>query len=84
MDGNWIKINASYIENGKVVYISLPSEIVKELPVTTTNYLNNNYKDKEIYSLIHNSKGYTVYVEKKYMLYFNEDGSYRTMLEITQ
>ncbi len=84
MQGDWISIRASYVENGKVVYISLPPEIVKELPAATADYLNANYKDKEIYSLIHNDNGYTVYVDKKYMLYFNEDGSYRTMLEIVE
>jgi len=87
MKGDWTKINAAYIESGKAVYVSLPSKVVEELPAAIINYLSANYKDKDIYSLMHNineNKGYSVYVDKKYIVYFNEDGSYRTTMEFVE
>lgn len=84
-NGDWISIDETILENGKEVSISLPSTIVDELPALAVKYLEQNYKDKAICYLRHNQygyKGYMVYVDNRYQISFNEDGSYKTMVEI--
>ncbi len=84
MDGNWTRINTFRIENGAAVYLSLPSKIVEKLPAVTIDYLNKNYENKAIYSLFHDQNGYIINVDRKYMISFNEDGSFKNMVEFAK
>jgi hypothetical protein len=82
MAGNWTRISASHVENGIATYLNLPSKILEILPSAMIDYLNKNYENKAIYTLFHNQNGYTVFVDKRYMLSFNEDGNFRDMYEL--
>ncbi len=86
LTGDWTFISEELVEKDKIVRIALPSKIIEALPVVTANYIKENYKDKDIYYLSHDiyTKGYIVYIDKMYQLYFNEDGSYKTMVKMWQ
>ena len=84
LTGDWTFISEELVEKDKIIRIALPSKIIEALPVVTANYIKENYKDKDIYYLSHDryAKGYIVYIDKMYQLYFNEDGSYKTMVKM--
>lgn len=78
MYGHWTLIHAFYIDKDRLFNISLPSKMVEAtLPDLVIDYLNENYKDEEVYSLIFiRGYGYSVSVNK-YAILFTEDGRFR-------
>ncbi len=84
MHGDWNSVTAAYIKNGKPVYVSLPPEIINELPDAVANYLVENYKENDIFRISQKlffRNEFSVLIDRTTALYFNEDGSYKTKIE---
>ena len=83
-NGAWSSIKAVYVEKDHSVDLSLPSKMVEGLlPEKILDYLDTYYKGSKVYSLIRHAqvRGYSLNIDERHMLYFDEDGTFLRMVQ---